>query len=172
MVKDYLELGQIVGTHGIRGEVRVNPWCDSPSFAKGFKKVYLDNKGNSSLKVNGCRPHGNIILMKLDGIDSVNVAESYRNRMLYIKREDASLPEGTWFIEELIGCEVFDVDNNTFYGIISDISETGANDVWHITDGNGKEYLIPSIKQVVIEVNVIENRVLIRPLKGIFDDAD
>ncbi len=172
MVKEYLELGQIVGTHGIRGEVRVNPWCDSPSFAKGFKKVYFDNKGLESVKVNACRPHGNIILMKLDGIDSVNDAETYRNKMLYIKRDDASLPEGTWFIEELIGCDVFDVDNNTFYGVISDISETGANDVWHITDSNGIEYLIPSIKQVVIDVNIIENRILIRPLKGIFDDAD
>ena len=172
MVKEFLELGQIVGTHGVRGEVRVNPWCDSPSFAKGFKKVYFDNKGLSEVNVNSCRPHGNIILMKLDGINSVNEAESYRNEILYIKRDDASLPDGTWFIEELIGCEVFDADNNTFYGVISDISETGANDVWHITDNYGKEYLIPSIKQVVIDVNVFENKVLIRPLKGIFDDED
>ncbi len=172
MLKEYLELGQIVGTHGIRGELRINPWCDSPDFAKGFKNVYFDRNGEGQIKVNSCRPHGNIVLMKLDGIDTIELAEKYRNKILYIKRADAQLPEGTWFIDELIGCEVYDCDTDCFYGNISDISETGANDVWHITDKDGKEFLIPSIKEVVIDVNVAENIVKIRPLKGIFDDAD
>ncbi len=172
MIKDYLELGQIVGTHGIKGELRINPWCDSPDFAKRFKTVYLDKSGNTQLKVSSCRAHGNIILMKLHGIDSINDAEAYRNKMLYIKRSDANLPAGTWFIEELIGCTVIDSDNGTAYGHISDVSQTGANDVWHIVDDNNTEYLIPAIKDVVKEVNVQENFVLIKPLKGIFEDAD
>lgn len=173
MIKDYLELGQIVGTHGIRGEIRINPWCDSPDFAKKFKTVYFDNKGENSIKVTSSRAHGNIILMKLEGIDSIDSAQNLRNKMLYIKRADARLPEGTWFIEELIGCKVFDADDNEkLYGDITDVSQTGANDVWHITDENGTEYLIPSIKEVVIKVEVAENRVFIRPLKGIFEDAD
>lgn len=172
MKKDYLELGQIVGTHGIKGEIRVNPWCDSPDFAKGFKTVYFDIKGNEPVKVNACRPHGNVILMKLENINSMNDAEKMKNRMLYIKRDDANLPSGTWFIEELIGCEVFDADDGRLYGRISDVSPTGANDVWHITDDKNDEYLIPSIKEVVIDVNVEENFVKIRPMKGIFDNAD
>ena len=173
MKKDYLELGQIVGTHGIKGEIRVNPWCDSPDFAKGFRTVYSDSKGTQPVKVTACRSHGNIILMKLENINSINDAEKLKNRMLYIKRDDANLPEGTWFIEELIGCEVFDADDGAkLYGRITDVSPTGANDVWHITDGNNNEYLIPSIKEVVIEVNVEENFVKIRPMKGIFDNAD
>lgn len=172
MLKEYLELGQIVGTHGIRGELRINPWCDSPDFAKGFRTVYLDNKGNNSVKVISCRPHGNIVLMKLEGIDSIDTAEKYRNTILFINRNDARLPEGTWFIDELIGCEVYDVDDNRYYGKISDISETGANDVWHITDNAGKEFLIPSVKEVVIDVDVAANVVKIRPMKGIFDDEN
>ena len=172
MKKDYLELGQIVGTHGIKGEIRVNPWCDSPDFAKKFKTVYLDKIGQHPLKVISGRAHGNIILMKLEGIDSINVAETYRNKMLYISRDDAHLPDGTWFIEELIGCEVFDVDNGNHYGKLTDISETGANDVWHITSSDGNEYLIPSIKEVVINVDIDNEKIYIRPLKGIFDDAD
>ncbi len=172
MKKDYLELGQIVGTHGIKGEIRVNPWCDSPDFAKGFKTVYFDKKGNQSVKVTACRPHGNVILMKLENVNSINDAEKLKNRMLYIKRDDANLPDGSWFIEELIGCTVFDADDGKSYGKISDVSPTGANDVWHITDEKNDEYLIPSIKEVVVEVNVEENFVKIRPMKGIFDNAD
>ena len=171
MKKDYLELGQIVGTHGIKGEIRVNPWCDSPDFAKGFKTVYFDNKGAQSVKVTACRPHGNIILMKLEDINSINDAEKLKNRMLYIKRDDANLPEGTWFIEELIGCEVFDADDAKLYGRISDVSPTGANDVWHIKD-NDVEYLIPAIPDVIDEVDVEKGIVRINPLKGIFDDEN
>lgn len=171
MIKNYLELGQVVGTHGIKGEMRINPWCDTPAFAKKFGVVYFDNEGKNSIKVQSCRPHGNIILMKLEGIDSIDQAETYRNKMIFIKREDASLPEGTWFIDELIGCEVFDADNGEEYGKISQISETGANDVWHI-ENKGKEYLIPAIKDVVIRADVADNKVYIRPLKGIFDDED
>ena len=173
MIKDYLELGQIVGTHGIRGELRVNPWCDTPEFAKKFKTLYFDSKGTNSVKVVSCRPHGNVILLALEGIDSIDKAEKYKNRILYIKRSDAHLPDGVWFIEELIGCNVYDADDNSVcYGEISDVSETGANDVWYITDENGNEYLIPAIKDVVIKTDVKNNSVFIRPLKGIFDDAD
>lgn len=172
MIKNYLELGQIVGTHGIRGELRVNPRCDTPEFAKRFKTLYFDENGNSPVKVITSRPHGNIILMKLEGVDTVEAAAALKNRLLYLKREDAHLPDGSWFIAELIGCEVLDADNGKRYGELTDVSETGANDVWYITDDKGGEYLIPAIKEVVINADVKENRIYIRPLKGIFDDAD
>lgn len=173
MIKEYLELGQIVSTHGIRGELRVNPWCDSPEFAKQFKTVYFDKNGEKSAKVTLCRPHGNIILMKLDTVNSVDEAAALRNTVLYIKRSDANLPDGTWFIEELIGCEVFDADvTEKKYGVLTDVTSTGANDVWYVTDDNKNEYLLPAIKDVVIRVDVAESKAYIRPLKGIFDDAD
>ncbi len=173
MIKDYLELGQIVGTHGIKGEIRINPWCDSPDFAKKFRTVYFDREGKAPVKVITSRAHGNIILMKLENVETVEAAQTLRNRILYIKRTDASLPKGTWFIEELIGCDVYDADDEGIrYGKITDVSPTGANDVWHITDDDGIEFLIPSIKEVVISVDVEKNSVIIRPLKGIFDDAD
>ncbi len=173
MIKDYLELGQIVGTHGVKGEIRINPWCDSPDFAKKFKSVYFDSLGRDNVKVVSSRPHGNIILMKLENVNTVEEAQALRNKILYIKRADAKLPQGSWFIEELIGCKAYDADDgNKLYGTVTDVLSTGANDVWQITDNNGQEYLIPSIKEVVIDVDVAENTVKIRPLKGIFDDAD
>ncbi|MBE6770867.1 MAG: 16S rRNA processing protein RimM [Ruminococcaceae bacterium] len=173
MIKEFLEIGEIVGTHGIRGEIRFNPWCDSPEFVKKFKTLYFDSNGGCAAQIKTARPHGNIVLLTIKDVDSVEKAQKLRGKVLYMKRSDAKLPEGTYFIAELIGCTVYDADNpDKIYGTLSDVSETGANDVWHIKDSNGKEYLIPSIPDVVIETDVAQNRIVIRPLKGIFDDED
>lgn len=172
MIKPYLELGQIVGTHGVRGELRVNPWCDSPDFAKRFKTLYFDKNGEQPVKVLSCRPHGNIVLLRVEGVESIEAAEKLRSRMLYLNREDAGLKPGTWFIDELIGCAALDADDGRRYGTLTEVSRTGANDVWHITAEDGQEYLLPAIPDVVIDADVAHDRVLIRPLKGIFDDAD
>ena len=172
MIKEFLEVGQIVGTHGVRGEMRLNPWADSPEFLKQFKVLYLDGKGAKSVKVLAARPHGNVVILKVDGIDTVEAASAMRNKVMYIRRADAKLAEGSYFIEELIGCRVIDADDETVcYGTLSDVSETGANDVWYI-ENDGKEYLIPAIPDVVINVDVANNTVVIRPLKGIFDDEN
>lgn len=172
MIKDYLEIGKITSTHGIRGEMRVQPWCDSPEFMKGFKVLYLDKKGEKPLKVK-CRANGNMALVKAEGIDTVEEANKYRNRILYMKRSDAVLPEGFYFLQELFDCKVIDADDeNKQYGILTDVSQTGANDVWHITSAEGEEYLIPAIPHVVINVDVAEGIIKIRPLRGIFDNED
>lgn len=172
MIKEYLELGQIVGTHGVRGEIRLNPWCDSPDFVKQFKTLYFDAQGQKSIKVVSGRVHGNVALLKLEGIDSVESASALRNKILYMKRADAKLRDGLYFIAELIDCRVIDADDeNVEYGILSDVSQTGANDVWHVKK-DGREYLLPSIPSVVCDVNVKDGIIKIRPLKGIFDDED
>lgn len=171
MIKDYLEIGKITSTHGIKGEMRVQPWCDSPEYMKKFKTLYLDNKGEKPLKVSS-RPNGNMVIMKAQGIDTVEEAARYRDKVLYMKRSDAKLPEGTWFIQELVDCTVVDADDESIvYGVLSDVSQTGANDVWHIMQ-NEKEYLIPAIPSVVISTDVVEGIIKIRPLKGIFDDEN
>lgn len=173
MIKEYLEIGEIVGTHGVRGELRLNPWCDSPDFVSRFKTLYYDSNGGCAAQIKSARPHGNIVLLKISGVDSVEQAQKMRGKILYMKRSDAKLPEGSYFIAELIGCSVFDADEpHKCYGTLSDVSETGANDVWHITDGSGREYLIPAIPDVIIETDVANSRIVIRPLKGIFDDED
>ncbi len=173
MIKEFLEIGEIVGTHGIRGEMRLNPWCDSPEFVTKFKTLYYDSNGSCVAQIKAARPHGNIVLLSIKDIDTVEKAQKMRGKVLYMKRSDAKLPDGTYFIAELIGCTVYDADNpEKVYGTLTDVSETGANDVWHIKNSEGKEYLIPSIPDVVIETDVAENRVVIRPLKGIFDDED
>lgn len=172
MIKDYLEIGKITSTHGIKGEMRVQPWCDSPEFMKKFRVLYLDRKGEKHLKVK-IRPNGNMALMKAEGIDTVEEANKYRNRILYMKRSDIELPDGFYFLQELFDCRVIDADDeNKEYGILSDVSQTGANDVWHIKTQEGEEYLIPAIPQVVTDVDVASGIVKIRPLRGIFDNED
>ena len=172
MLKQYLEVGQIVGTHGVRGEVRVNPWCDSPEFLKKFKTLYFDSRGEKSIKIISSRVHGNVVLMKLENVDTVEQAALYRNKVLFMNREDAHLSRNTWFIQDLIDCRVMDINTGAFYGVISDVSQTsGANDVWHVTK-DGKEYLLPAIPPVVKKIDVEGGEILIEPLKGIFDDED
>ncbi len=172
MIKDYLELGQVVSTHGIKGELRFNPWCDTPDFVKKFKTLYFDNKGEKSIKVLSARPHGNMVILMLDTIDDVDKAKALKNTVLYMKRSDAKLKKGTWFVQELFDCTVIDNENGKTLGTICDVSETGANDVWHIKTLKGSEVLIPAIKQVIESVDVETGIIKINPIKGLFDDED
>lgn len=171
MKKRFLYSGKIVGTHGIKGELRIDPWCDSPEFLCCFKKLYLDEQGRESIKVKS-RPHKNIVLCKVDGIDTIEQADKMRGKIIYIDREEIVLDEGVNFVQDLLGLEVKDADNATVYGKITDVLRTGANDVYEITDDNGKKYLAPVIDEVITETNVDDGYVLIRPMKGIFDDED
>ena len=111
MIKQYLEIGQIVSTHGIKGELRVQPWCDSPEFMKKFKTLYFDKDGKTAKKVLSCRPHGNIVILSLEGIDSVEKAQALRNTVLFMNRDDAGLKEGQYYIQDLLDCTVIDADN-------------------------------------------------------------
>lgn len=172
MIKDYLELGQIVSTHGVKGEVRFNPWCDTPDFVKKFKTLYFDNKGEKSIKVISARPHGNVAILMLEGVDDIDKARGLKNTVLYMKRSDAHLPSGVWFIQELIDCTVTNNATDEILGTVADVSETGANDVWHIKTPDGREVLIPAVKEVVVSVDVINGIIKINPLKGLFDDED
>ncbi|MBO5912022.1 MAG: 16S rRNA processing protein RimM [Clostridia bacterium] len=170
MPQKYLQAGKVVGTHGIRGEMRVEVWCDSPEFLAKFKKLYTDKDGNGVLLVKS-RAHGNICLVKAEGIDSIESAEKYRGKLLYIDRDDCKLPEGSYFITDIIGCVAVDFDTNEEYGMVCDVSQTGANDVWHIKR-NESECLIPNVPEFVKKVDIDDGKVYITPLKGTFDDED
>ncbi len=166
----YLEAGKIVGTHGVKGEMRVHPWCDTAEFLAKFKKLYLDKDGGEYLTVKS-RAHGNMCLIKADGVDSIESAERLRGKVVYIDRADCKLPKGSYFISDIVGCKVFDAETNEEYGVISEVSETGANDVWHIKRGEN-EYYIPNVPSFVKTVDVDKKQVLITPLKGTFDNED
>ena len=114
MGKDLLELGKVVAIHALKGEIRLQPWCDTPDFAAGFKKVYLDGE---PIKVRSARPHKNIVIMQLDGINTPEAAQALVNKVLYISRDQVKLPKGTYFVADLIGLKVVDADDeNIVYG--------------------------------------------------------
>lgn len=170
MVKTFLEIGKIVGTHGLKGEVRIEPWCDSPEFLSQFKTLYFDG-GKTAIKVSA-RPHKRIAIAKLKGVDTVEQADLLRGKVLWMNRNDTSLKKGEYYIQDLMDCKVIDIDSNIEYGIITDVFKTGANDVYEITDKESRKYLIPVIPDVVKNVDVYSGEIKIKPLKGIFDDED
>lgn len=168
--KQFLEIGQIVNTHGLKGDVRVDPWCDGPEFICQFKKLYL--KDGSTVIVEKARSQKNVAVLKLKGVDTIEQADLMRRTVLYVNRDDVQLDEGEFFIQDIVGCEVKDADTNTVYGKITEVLKTGANDVYQVTDDNGKNYLVPVIDDVVIDTDIDSGVITIRPLRGIFDDED
>ena len=168
--KPYLEAGQIVGTHGVRGEVRVQPWCDSPEQFAGFKKLYWDPAGKQPVKVKG-RPHKNIALVVLDGITTVEQAQVLRGKMLFVDRKDLKLPKDRYLVQDLIGLTIVDADNGETYGTLTDVSQTGANAVYHMKTDEG-EILIPAIPDVVVKIDLKKETLYLRPMKGLLDDDE
>lgn len=171
MKSEYIETGRIVGTHGIKGEMRVQPWSDS---AKDFVKIprlFLDDKGERELEITAKRVHGSMVLLKCRGIESIEDAEQLRNHTLYAARKDV-LPKGKrYLVADIIGCKVYDFDDESkLYGEITDTSSTGANDVWHMKTQDGEQVLIPVIPDIVKQVDVDAEVVRITPMRGLFDE--
>lgn len=170
MLKPYLEAGKITGTQGIRGEVRVEPWCDSPEALCRLKRLYFD-EGAQERRVVSARTQKRMAVLKLEGIDSIEQADQYRGRILYARREDFKLEPGRHFIQDLLGLTVKDADSGKTYGSLTDVLKTGANDVYEVTSPEGKTYLVPAIPLVVKEIR-LEEEIRIRPIEGIFDYED
>lgn len=166
--KPFLEAGQITGTHGVRGEVRIQPWCDSAEQFAGFRTLYWDAAGTRPVRLHA-RPHKKMALARLEGIDTVEAAAALRGRMLYVARRDLRLPEGYHLVQDLIGLTVVDADTGETYGRLTDVSQTGANAVYHMQTPRG-EVLIPAIPQVVIAIDTAADILRLRPMKGLLDD--
>ncbi len=171
MLKQYLEAGKIVTTHGLKGEVKVQPWTDSPGELMEVGTLYL-NKGTSPMEVERARGQGEMLIVKFKGIDVIEQAQPLRGRILYVDRKDIPLEEGQFFIQDIIGLRVTDADDGHEYGTIVEVSKTGANDVYHVKFPNGKIGLVPRIPQVVLKISPEDGEAVIRPLKGLFDDEN
>lgn len=169
MKKQFLEIGKIVATQGIRGEFRVQYYCDSAEVLCDFDTLYLD-KGKTEVTVHRAYPHKNIVVMKLEGIDKIEQAQPLVGKLLYLNRDDAELEEGLYFIQDIIGLTVKDADTGEVYGKISEVYQNGASDVYSIRKDDGRELLFPCIDEVVISTDIDAGEMLIRPLPGLFDE--
>ncbi len=162
MEKKFLEAGQIVNTHGIKGEVKIVPWCDTPDFLCDFDVLYIDGK---AVDVELSRVHKTNVIAKLAGVNDVDAAIAIKNKIVSIDRSDVELPEGRHFIADLIGLEVRDADSDTVLGIIDDVLTPPASEVY-VVKGNGKEYMIPAVDEFVIETNVDSGYVRVHLIEG------
>lgn len=169
-MKQYLEAGKIVATHGIRGEVRIEPWCDSADFIADLRRFYRAD--GSVLEVESSRVHKSMLLAKFKGIDTVNQGDLLRGVVIYLNRDDVRLPRGRYFVQDLLGAQVEDADTSRVYGKIEEIFQTAANDVYRIRDDAGKDYLFPAVDAMIVSTDLEAGCVRVRPIKGIFDDAD
>ena len=167
-MKQYLEIAKIVATQGIRGEVRCQYYCDAPEVLCEFDTLYLD-KGKTEVHVSRAFPHKNLVILKLDGVDSIEDAQKYIGKMLYLNRDDAELPEDTYFIRDIIGLEVRDAETGEIYGKVSEIYQNGAADVYSIKKDDGTELMFPYIDEVVKKIDVEGGLILITPLDGLFE---
>lgn len=168
MRKKYLEIGKIVATQGLGGEFRVQYYCDSADVICSFDRLFM-GKEKTEYEVEKARPHKTLAVLKLAGIDTVEQAKTVVGKMLYIDRDDTELPEGVHFIQDIIGLEVRDADSGRVYGKVTDIYQHGAADVYSLKTPEGKELMFPAIPEVLLETNIDEGYLVIRPLEGLFD---
>jgi 16S rRNA processing protein RimM len=159
-MKDFLSIGQIINTHGIKGEVKVYPLTDDIRRFRKLKEVYIDTK---VVKILWCKLQSDKVILKLEGVESIEEAQKYKNKYVEVRREDAvELSEGEYFIADLIGCKVLD-ENSIELGEVYDVIQTPNNDVYWV---KGKtEVLVPALKNIVSNIDVENRKIIIKPLE-------
>ena len=166
-MEDLLKVGVITTTHGVRGEVKVYPTTDADRFLD-LEYVLLDTgREKRKLEIQNVKYFKNLVILKFKGIDNINDIEMYKQRELWVPREEAQeLDEDEYYIADLIGMKVV-TEDGTSVGILKDVMETGANDVYVVEDENGKEVLLPAIKECILDVDVEKNSMTIHLMKGL-----
>lgn len=167
-MKKYLEIAKIVSTQGVRGELRCQYYCDSPEVLCEFDVLYL-GKEKREVHIERSFPHKNIVIIKIAGVNSIEDAQPYIGKILYLDREDAELPEETYFIQDIIGLVVKDAQTGEVYGKVTEIFQNGAADVYALKNDDGKELMFPCIDEVVKSIDVENGEILITPLDGLFE---
>jgi len=163
---DKLQLGKIVNTHALKGEVKVTPWCDDADIFSSLDSIDV---GGAELEIEAAKPHKNSVLIKFKGIDSVEAAERLRGKVLCAdKALMGPLPDNTYYIADLIGLEVYTGERRL--GVLDDCFPTGSNDVYVVRGEDGKQLLLPAIKQVIKRVDIAARRMETELLEGMEDE--
>ena len=167
-MQKYLEVGQIVNTFGVSGEVKVYPYTDDIKRFSKLKSVYIEKKSvMQEYKIQNVRYHKNMVIIKFENVENMNDAELLKNCYLKIDRKDAiKLPKDTFFIADLIGLDVY-TDEGKLLGKVEDIYSTGSNDIYVVKDELGKQVLLPAIKDVLKDINLEERKITVHIIKGL-----
>ena len=157
---EFLDCGQIVNTHGIHGEVRIVPWADSPEFLRQFSALYVDGK---PLRVTSCRVHKGSVIAKLDGVDTVEAAMVLKGKTVQIRRADAKLPEGSFFLADIIGLDVIGEDGQKL-GTLKEVLSPSIQQIY-VVQGE-REIMIPAVPEFILETNIEGGYIKVRLIEG------
>ncbi len=171
MIKEYLEAGKIINKRGLAGELKIESYCDSPQAFCSFKHVYLSSDGKDIRKILSAKLYGGYAYIRLEGVTSAEEADKLRGRLVYIHRTDMELDKDSVFIDDILELPVIDADTGVTYGVLKEVFNRGASDIYRVVNENKKEYLIPAVKDIVVRIDP-ENGVFIRPIPGLIDDAE
>lgn len=167
-MKEYLELGQIVNVKGLKGEVKMNSFAEDDSVFETLSKVYIKSKKEiTEMEIEKVGYNKNQVILKFKGCDSIDDAEKLRNTFLLVKRTDlGDLPEGVYYIVDLIGLDVY-TDNDEYLGKVEDIYSTGANDIYVVKDELGKQKLLPGIPDVIKQTSIEDGKIIVHLIEGL-----
>jgi len=160
---DLIEAGKIVNTHGVRGEVKLQPWADSPGFLTGFDYLYIDGE---PVRVLTARVHKGCVIAALDGVEGIDAAIRLKNKVVSVKKADITLEEGRFFIADLVGLSAIDADTGVALGKITEVLSLPANNVYVIKNCQPSEILVPAVPEFIIETNISEGYVKLRLIDG------
>ncbi|MWV43580.1 ribosome maturation factor RimM [Paenibacillus sp. HJL G12] len=171
MPQQLMNVGKIVNTHGIKGEIKVLPHTDFPEirFAKDSELLIVpaDGKAPLPVTVQSSRFHKNMYIVKLEGYEHINEVEKFKGSMLKVTQDDlVELPDDEYYFHQIVGCHVV-TDEDKDLGVITEILTPGANDVWVVKSSDGKSILIPYIDDVVLDVNVKDKKVRVHLMEGL-----
>jgi len=167
-MEEYLELGQIVNSYGIKGFLKVVPYTDDNTRFNDLETIYIEKSNKlQEYVIEEVKYSKNLVLLKLKGIDTIEQAEKFRNCYLKINRKDAiELEEDTYFLVDLIGIEVF-TESGENLGNIIDVFPTGSNDVYVVKNEEGKQVLLPAIKDVIKSVDIKNKKMVVNLIEGL-----
>ena len=169
MINEYLECGQITRAHGVNGAMVVNPYCDSYEVFAGIKTLYLKvGDGYKPMAVKKCSPYKNSAIVTVVGIETPEDVTKLRLVTVYAHRDDIPKEDGDFFIVDLIGLPVLDAQSGVQYGILKDVTNQGAQDLYVIKRENKPDAYIPAIKEFVSEIS-LDKGVFITPIEGMLD---
>ncbi len=161
MKQEYLEAGKIVNTFGVRGEVKLQPWCDSAEFLRPFKTLYIDG---APRRVLSSRVHKEMLIVHFEGVEDLNAAMALKNKLVTFARSDAELPEGRFFVADILGAAVVDEDGRTV-GRLTDVLELPAGQVY-VVEGEDGEHTIPNRGEFILDVDTDENVIRVHLIEG------
>ncbi len=168
MQKQFLEAGQIVNTHGVNGEVKVQSWCDSPAVLTDFDTLYQAD--GTPVHIERAYVHKNCVIMRIQGVDTIEQADALRQQVLYLSRDDVELPEDLVFIQDILSFEVYDERTARVVGRIRDVLTTNpAHDLYEIVAEDGRMLYVPATKPFLQRIDMEAGRVIIRSIEGLIE---